>query len=419
MAKDNSVIIVPKLSSTSVVPKQTVTKNKTVNFEKIKEIANSISYSVGVKSILTKNISSEWDEQIGVSYYLLKDSNKFYLIITQFSNNEIVGRGNFGGAVIDSTIIKEPLKVLTTDSYEQLNNRWTPINYRSNVAIESYLSDKDFDSRDRFFSRKIREPITTQQQIYNDFFDELETINYKKDNFVEDFLNSFNALRETNILETHSKIIEISKSIPQTITVSSTNTGNLYYLAPFSEKLLYKTDDFLPPLTNAQNNAANSSLISTGVGTEVGVFYADNIFMPYYLICNTVDGDMFAVTYYNEKFIDLVNDFLQFYNPLFTVEETKDTLNNRIETISKGLTDDLTIRSNLTDNVYTLSTYSNVSGYIVDGKNVSYYISVLKTNGTYDIVSVDSELFSQIANDFLNAYVVGVRSIETNRTFTF
>jgi hypothetical protein len=128
---------------------------------------------------------------------------------------------------------------------------------------------------------------------------------------------------------------------------------------------------------------------------------------------------MFAVTYYNEKFIDLVNDFLQFYNPLFTVEETKDTLNNRIETISKGLTDDLTIRSNLTDNVYTLSTYSNVSGYVVDGKNVSYYISVLKTNGTYDIVSVDSELFSQIANDFLNAYVVGVRSIETNRTFTF
>jgi hypothetical protein len=415
MAKDNSVIVIPKLSSTMLLPKQNVVKTNTTNLQKIRDISNSTSYSLGVRSTLTKNTTSSWNDQVGVTYYLLKDATKLYLVANQFTEQADFTpefSSNFGYNNLSDFALREPVKSLSSTSTVQLNNDWTLTNYRAYSVLETVLLEEDFDSNEKYYIKGTREGEPLDEplvDLYNTIFKKIGTLNHRKINFAKDFVASYENLVQSNVLESHSKIVEISKQLLSQVEVFSTRTGNKYYLQPFDERLYYKTDTLRAPFSTY---SIREEVLQVGFGLSRGVFYADNTFMPYRLICQPPIGYQFAVSYYNQNFNSIVDDFLQFYVPTNNVViDDKQVLNTELETISKALTDNLVVESaNITGNNYSLSTY-NESGHIIEGGSTStYYIAILKSNGTYETITPISINFILIGNDFLDSYRKTLRS---------
>ncbi len=418
MAKDNSVIIIPKLNSTMVFPKQTAIKTSNTNLQKIKEISNSFPYFLGVKSIKTSNPTLDADEQVGVTYYLLKGSDsKVYLITTQFTDNVEYLSSVFTSLTIKDNLLKEPKKLLTGLGFADLNNQVTTFGGRSYVLLETLLEENDFDSNEKYYkpkTRQLTETSNTTDTIFNQTFKKVGTVSYRNIDFAKDFITSYESLVQANVLESHSKIVEVSKTLLSQIEVRSPETANTYYLEPFDERLLYGTSNFLAPYlefsidsTTGVTTYSYPQVGEAGQGLSRGVVYADNLFMPYRLIRKAFTESIGSVvTYYDEKFNDYVNDFLKYYVPSNNIVITEiDQLNAELQTISKSLTDILSIESKNRSNIntYTLIEYSEL-GYEINGTQVNYYITVRYQNGDFETVTPKSINFIQVGNDFLDSY---------------
>ncbi len=150
--KKSNEFLIPRISQLTMKTNQFNLTTRRYHEEEIRNLSNDKTYSVGCAQVLDK-----FGDNGITSVYIIKKSEKFWLIDTFLLSCRIMGRG------VENAILSQILLDAKTNGVEEIRAEFIPS--QKNKPSENFLSDNGFEKQDDLWIYKLNNNIKSPNHL--------------------------------------------------------------------------------------------------------------------------------------------------------------------------------------------------------------------------------------------------------------